>query len=98
MNLIAARGLQSEVQRICNITGFHVGAQLLGNDIAAVIIQDCGQVKPAPTNDLQVGEVRLPKLVNGRSLILELVGGLDHDESRAGDQIMGFQDPIDRRF
>ena len=35
-------------------------------------------------DDFEVGEVGLPKLVGGGSLILELVGRLDHREGQAG--------------
>ena len=98
MNLITTRCLQSQFQRVGNIFSSHVRAELPGDDVTAVVVQNCAEIEPAPTDYLQVSEVCLPKLVNGRGLILELVGGLDHDESRAGDQIMGFQDPIDRRF
>src|SRR6476661_2654619 len=39
-----------------------------------------------PAGHLQISEVGLPKLVWRRGLVLELVGGLHHDEGRTGDQ------------
>jgi hypothetical protein len=40
----------------------------------------------APTGDLQIGKVGLPKLVGRRGLVFELTGGRLHDdEGRAGD-------------
>ena len=53
---------------------------------------------PAPTNDLQVGEVRLPKLVGRGGLVAERVGGLDDDIGRAGDQILSLEQPVDSGF
>ena len=32
--------------------------------------------------------------VDGHSFIFELIGSLDDDEDRAGDQVMRFQNPI----
>ena len=37
---------------------------------------------------LEVGEVGLPKLIDGRRLVFELAGRLDHNEGRTGDQIV----------
>ena len=54
VNLIAAGCLQSQIQRVRHIFGPHVGAQLPRNDIAAVIVQDCTEIKPAPAQNLQV--------------------------------------------
>ena len=74
----------------------HVCAKLPRDDVAAVIIKDRAEIKPAPANDLEIGEVRLPQLVDGRGFVFELVGRLDHDEGRTGDQVVRFQDPICR--
>ena len=53
---------------------------------------------PAPANDLEVGKVCLPQLVGRRGLVLELAGGFHDDEVRAGDQVMGLEQAIDRGF
>jgi hypothetical protein len=50
-----------------------------------------GQVIPAPANDLEIGKVGLPQLVDGGRLILELASGFHDDEGRAGNQVMRFQ-------
>ena len=63
MSLIAARRLQGEVQCFSNIARLHGRAQLPGDDIARVIIEDRRQVHPTPTNDLQISEVGLPQLI-----------------------------------
>ena len=52
----------------------------------------------AAAGDLEVGEVGLPELIDRRGLVLELVRRLDHHIGWTGDQVMGLQQPIDRRF
>jgi hypothetical protein len=44
-------------------SAFIVGAELPGDDVAAVIVEDGRQIEPAPADDLQIGEVGLPELV-----------------------------------
>jgi len=85
MHLITTRRLQCEVQRIRDVFGPHICAKLPSNDIAAVIIQDCAEIEPPPAQNLEVSEIRLPKLVDRCGFVFELAGCLDHDEGRAGD-------------
>src|SRR6202795_3324679 len=54
------------------------------------------QIIPAPASNLEVGDVRLPELVDGGGLVLELLCRLDHHIGRAGDQVVRLQQPIDR--
>src|SRR5277367_6086064 len=54
------------------------------------------QIEPAPTNHTQVGKVGLPQLVGCGCGLGEVVGGLEQDESRTGDQVVRLQEPIDR--
>ena len=72
----------------------HRRAELPGDDVSREAIQDRGQIVPTPADDLEVGEVGLPHLVRRGRLVTELVGGLDHDEGGAGDQIMRFEEPV----
>ena len=81
-----------------DVIGPHGRAQLPGDDVAREVIEDGGEIEPSPADDLEVGEVGLPELVGGRGLVLELVGRLDDDEGRTGDQVVGLEQPIDRRF
>jgi hypothetical protein len=67
-----------------------------GDDIAAVIVQDRAEIDLAPTDDLQICEVRLPELVYGCGLVFERARRLYNDEGWAGDQIARPQDPICR--
>ena len=91
MHLIAARRLQCEVQCVRHVFSPHVGAELPRDDVAAVVIENRAEIEPAPTENLDIGEVSLPKLVDGRRLVLELIGSLQDDEGGAGDQIMGLE-------
>ena len=56
------------------------------------------EIKPAPTQNLQIGKIGLPKLVYGRCLMLKFIRGFQHDESRAGDQVMRLERAIHCRF
>ena len=94
VNLVAAGCLQCEVKRIGNVFSPHVGAELPGDDVAAVVVEDSAEIEPAPAQHLDVGKVRLPKLVDPSCFVFELAGCLDDDEGRAGDQIMRLQHAI----
>ena len=48
--------------------------------IAREVIQDRRQVHPTPADDLQVREVCLPHLVDGRGLVFEFASSLDDDD------------------
>src|SRR4029077_6524373 len=78
--------------------GTHRRAQLPGDNVTRVVIEDGGEVVPAPADHLEIGEVGLPELVGRRRLVLELVGGLDDDEGWAADQVMGVQWSVDLWF
>jgi hypothetical protein len=52
VHLIAARSLQSQVECVCNILRPHVGAELPRDDISAVIVQNCAEIEPTPTDNL----------------------------------------------
>ena len=56
------------------------------------------EIVPAPPRDLEIGEVGPPELVGRRGLVPEFLGRFDDDVSRAGDKIVRFQKPIDRRL
>src|SRR3954447_9983228 len=91
-----ARGLQRQVQRLCDVADLHRRTELPGDNIAREVVQYRAEVKPAPTDDLEIGEVGLPKLVRRCRLILELISGLHDDVGRTGDQIVVLQQAIDR--
>ena len=46
----------------------------------------------------EVGEVGLPHLVRPAGPGVELIGGLDHDVVRAGDQVVGLEQLVNRGF
>ena len=85
VDLIATRRLQCQIQSVGHILSPHVSAELPRDDVAAVIVQDCAEVEPAPTDDFEIGEVGLPKLVDGCRFVFELTGGFNHDKGWAGD-------------
>ena len=85
-----------DVERVGNILSPHVAAEFPADDVARVVVQDRGQVKPAPADDLEIGKIRLPHLVWRCGFVLKLVRSLDNDVSWAGDEIVGFEQAIDR--
>jgi len=92
--VIAARGCQSQLNRIRHVFSPHVGAKLPSNDIATVIIEDRAEVIPTPANDLEVGKVGLPHLVYGNGFIFELGGSFDHHMGWCSDQISDLQNAV----
>ena len=50
-----------------------------------VIVQDRAEVEPSPANDLQVGKVGLPQLIDSGGVVFELTGSLHHYERRTGN-------------
>lgn len=94
MNLITAGRLKGQIQRVSYVLGPYVFAEFPRDDVPAVIVQDRAEIEPSPTNDLEIGEVGLPKLGDARCLVFELTGRLDHNEGWAGDQVMRLQYPI----
>ena len=92
---IAARGLQRQFQRVGHIRGLHRGAEFPGDDVSAVVVEDGREIKPAPADDLQVGEVGLPELVRSDCLVPELIGRADYHVGRGRDQVLGAENAID---
>ena len=63
---------------------------------AREVVEHGREIVPTPPRDLDIGEVGLPELVGRRGLVLELLGRFDDDVSRAGNEIVRFQKPINR--
>ena len=65
-----------------------------------LIVENRAKIEPAPAKHFDIGEVSLPKpkLVDPRRLVLELIGNLQDDEGRTGDQFMRFERTILRGF
>ena len=82
MDLVATRCLQRHLEGVGHILSTQVRAELPQDDVAAVIIQDCAEIEPASADDLQVGDVSLPKLVDAVCLVFALIGGLNDDDGR----------------
>jgi len=90
--------LKGEIKCVRHVFSPHVGAELPRDDVTAVIVENSAEIEPAPAENLDIGEVCLPELVNGRCLIFELTGRLDDDEGGPSDQIMGLQHAVHCRF
>jgi hypothetical protein len=87
--------VQCQLQGLFNVLRLHTAGEPTGNDVAGVIVQDGGQVIPAPVvEDLELGEVRLPQLMYSPCGLFELVAGRHHLEDRALDQVKALQDAI----
>jgi hypothetical protein len=56
-----------------------VAIDLPGHDEAREVVQDGREIIPAPTCDLEIGEVGLPELVRRGRLVPELIRRLDDD-------------------
>jgi hypothetical protein len=72
----------------CDVGSAHGGTKPPGHDVAREVVKHGREIVPPPSGDLEVGEVGLPELTDGRRLVLELVRGLDHHIGRAGDEVM----------
>jgi hypothetical protein len=96
--LRAARRRQGEFGGVGDVARRHGGAELPGDDVAGEVVEHGGEVEPSPADHLQAGEAGLPELVRRGGLGVELLGRFDHDEGRAGDEVMGRQQAVDRGF
>ena len=94
--LIATGCRQGQFDRVCHVLGTHVCAEFPGDDIATVIVQNCAEVIPAPADNLEVGEVGLPHLVDSRGFVSKLFSCLDHHIIGRRDQISRFQYTVSR--
>src|SRR3954466_9782008 len=54
VDLVQPRCLQSQLQGVGDILGFHRGAELPGNDVPREVVKNRRQVEPTPTGHLQV--------------------------------------------
>ena len=95
-DLIKPAGSQRQIECLGDIAGPHGGAELPGDDETREVVEHAREIVPAPARDFQVGEVGLPKLVGCRGLVPELIRCFDEDVGRAGDQVLRFEQAIDR--
>ena len=92
--LVATRCRQRQFDRVCHILSPHVCAKLPSDDVAAVIIQNSAEIIPSPADDLEVGEVGLPHLVDCRRFVFELLRRFDHHIIGGGDEVSSFENTI----
>src|SRR5262245_16677546 len=93
-SLAAPRCGESQFQGVRDVIRLHGRTQLVGDDVTREVVQDRAEIEPAPTDDLEIGEVGLPELVRRRGLVLELIRRLHHDEGWTDDQVMCLEQPI----
>ena len=93
-NLVTARRLKSEIQCVRYVFSPHVGAEFPRDDVAAVIIEHCAEIEPAPSQNFDVGKVCLPELIDGGRFVFELAGRFNDNEGWTGDQIICLEDPV----
>ena len=95
-DVVEAGGRQGEIEGSRHVLGPHGRTELPGDDEAGEVVEHGGEIIPAPADDLEVGEVGLPQLVGRRGLVLDRLGRLADDVGGAGDQVVRFQQSIDR--
>ena len=98
LDAVAAGCRKRNVQRVGYITHLHVRAQFPSHDISGKVIEDGGQIEPAPADHLQIGEIGLPHLIGANGLVPEFIVRLDDDEGWRGDQIVRLEQAIDGRL
>jgi len=64
--------------------------------MAREVIQDRAEIKPAPVDHLEIGDVDQPELTWRCRLVLELVNCLHDEVGGAGDPVMRLEQPINR--
>lgn len=84
----------SEEICVSDILSAHVRAEFPRDDVATVVIQDRAEIIPTPTDDLEVGEVCLPHLVDCCGFVFKLVSRFDDNIIGRGDQIRRLQDTV----
>ena len=76
---------------VSHVLSVHVGAEIPGDNVAAVIIQDRDEILPSPADDFQDGEVSRPHLVDGGGFVRKLVGRFDHHIIGCSDRVSCFE-------
>ena len=91
LNLITVGRLKGQDERFSHVFNPHIGAEFLRDDVIALIVSDRNEIELAPSQNLEIGEVSLPKLVDRRGFVFELTGGFHDDEGWTGNQVMRLQ-------
>ena len=73
----------------------HLLHQVIADQETAVVIDHTTDKIPNSVQDMEVGEVRLPELVDMCRLAMILFGCLEH-QGRFADQTVFLQQPVDR--
>ena len=89
---------QRLIHRRHDIPGRHVGPEVPREDVSGIIVQDGGQIIPAPAHDLEEGEIGLPHLADPGGLVFKLIGGAQKDVGGCGDQPVALEDAVHAAF
>jgi len=98
MDMLYPRRGQSQVQRHFDILSGHGLAEPPGDNITGIVIQYGRQIIPAPADNLQIGKIGLPELIDPAGRMFKLIFGRDQAIGRRGDQVVSLEDPIDAGF
>jgi glycosyltransferase involved in cell wall biosynthesis len=72
LGLADPRSIERHIERGSDILGLHGGAQLPGDDVARVVVEDGRQIEPSPADDLEIGEVKSDFLGEARALLFPI--------------------------
>ena len=92
--LVTTRRCQRRFDRIRNVPNRHICENYPPNYVAAIVVQDCGQIVPTPADDLEVGKVNLLHLVDCCAFVFELFGGFNDNLFGYRVQISSFENAI----
>ena len=98
MNVLNPGVVERDLKSILNIGGRHRRGQSPGQNVTGKIVQNGTQIVPPPTDDLELGEIRLPHLIDPFSRGLELITRSDQVKGRTGNEVEAFQDAIHTGF
>lgn len=89
---------QGEVERVLHIGVRYACTKFPSADVEQKVVNNGGQIVIAPTAHLELREVGLPQLIDPLCGMSELVRCFEQNESRASDEVEGFQDPVGARL
>ena len=95
---IETGGVARQVRGLSDVGSCYRRTGSPSRDVAREVIEHGRQIEPAPADDQQVGEISLPQLVYPCGRVTEVVGGLEQNEGRAGDEASRLQQSLDRNF
>jgi hypothetical protein len=87
-DVVKAGGRECLVERGRDVGGTDGRTKPPGHDVAREVVEHRRQVVPAPASDLEVGEVRLPELIDGGGLVFGKDGLVDELKKALSERIL----------